>query len=118
MASGNIQDFSYGTKYTLLSPSRTICPFSDAVPAVWLTALYGIAHLGRLREGESVLIHAAAGAVGQAAIQLAQNAGADVFLTMSSKAKKNLLQHRYGIPDDRFFSSRRLSFGKTDHAGH
>ena len=93
-------------------PIPDTLPFTDAVPGVWLTALYGIVQLGRLRQADSVLIHAAAGAIGQAAIQLAQNAGADIFVTVSSTAKKALLQNQYGIPDNRFFSSRRMAFGK------
>ncbi|KAJ6164002.1 hypothetical protein N7470_002674 [Penicillium chermesinum] len=40
-------------------------PFVEALPSVWLTALYGLVHIGRLQKGETVLIHAAAGAVGK-----------------------------------------------------
>ncbi|EHA24700.1 hypothetical protein ASPNIDRAFT_210217 [Aspergillus niger ATCC 1015] len=111
MASGTFKTFVRNKVHTTI-PIPDHIAFTDAFPAVWLTALYGITHLGRLRKGESVLIHAAAGAVGQAAIQLAQNIGADVFVTVSSSVKKNLLQERYGIPGDRFFSSRKLAFGK------
>ena len=50
------------------------------VPVAYLTAAYGLEHLARLR-GERVLIHAAAGGVGQAAVQLAQAAGAEVLAT-------------------------------------
>jgi acyl transferase domain-containing protein/acyl carrier protein len=52
-----------------------------AVPIVFLTAYYGLHRLARLRRGERVLIHAAAGGVGQAALQLARNAGAEIFAT-------------------------------------
>lgn len=54
--------------------------FEDAatIPLVYLTAIYGLFHLGNLREGQSVLIHSAAGGVGIAAIQLAQYKKADV----------------------------------------
>jgi acyl transferase domain-containing protein/NADPH:quinone reductase-like Zn-dependent oxidoreductase/phospholipid N-methyltransferase len=110
IASGTFRTFVRSRVHTtILLPGDTA--FTDAFPAIWLTALYGITHLGRLRAGESVLIHAAAGAVGQAAIQLAQLLGADVFVTVGSPAKKQLLQDLYGIPNDRFFSSRRLGFG-------
>ncbi|KAI9695597.1 MAG: Type I Iterative PKS [Bogoriella megaspora] len=88
--------------------------FTDAssFPAAFVTAHYGLFHLAQLRKGESILIHAAAGAVGQAAIQLAQLAEAEIFVTVSSTAKKMVLVERYHIPEDHFFSSRKLAFGR------
>ncbi|KAI1299034.1 hypothetical protein F5Y03DRAFT_254380 [Xylaria venustula] len=95
----------------------TICipqslPFTEAFPGVYATAIYGVSHLGRLRTGESILIHAAAGAVGQAAIQIAKSIGADIFVTVSSVEKRALLMQQYGIPQRRIFYSRNLSFGR------
>ena len=81
-----------------------------ALPVVYCTAYYSLFEIGRLKRGESVLIHSAAGGVGQAAITLAQLVGADVFLTVSTEEKKTLLMDTYGIPSDRFFSSRNPSF--------
>ncbi|KAI0485064.1 hypothetical protein GGR56DRAFT_681136 [Xylariaceae sp. FL0804] len=88
-------------------------PFTHACPAVHLTAVYGLRHLARLRAGESVLVHAAAGAVGQAAVQLARHVGADpVFATVSSPDKRDLVRQRYGVPAERIFYSRNLAFGR------
>ncbi|KAI0445140.1 hypothetical protein F4803DRAFT_509526 [Xylaria telfairii] len=87
-------------------------PFTEAFPSVFVTAIYAINHLARLRKGESILIHAAAGAVGQTAIQIAQSVGADIFLTVGSVDKKELVMQRYGIPPDRVLYSRDLSFGR------
>lgn len=42
------------------------------IPVIFCTAYYSLFDLANLRKGERVLIHAAAGGVGQAAIQLAQ----------------------------------------------
>ena len=81
-----------------------------ALPVVYCTAYYSLFDIGRLKKGESVLIHSAAGGVGQAAITLAQLVGADIYLTVSTEEKKNLLMETYGIPSDRFFSSRNPSF--------
>ncbi|MFE0593660.1 SDR family NAD(P)-dependent oxidoreductase [Micromonospora echinospora] len=53
------------------------------VPVTYLTAAYGLHHLARLKPGERVLIHAAAGGVGLAAVRLAHAAGAEVFATAS-----------------------------------
>jgi NADPH:quinone reductase-like Zn-dependent oxidoreductase len=63
-----------------------------------------------LADGESVLIHGAAGAVGQAAICLAQMVGAEVYGTVSSLEKKELLMREYGLPSDHIFYSRCTSF--------
>ncbi|MUG94286.1 SDR family NAD(P)-dependent oxidoreductase [Scytonema sp. UIC 10036] len=52
-------------------------------PLAFLTAQYGLHTLAQLQPGERVLIHAAAGGVGQAAVQIALNAGAEVFATAS-----------------------------------
>ncbi len=62
-----------------------------ATPIVFLTACYGLHRLAKIQAGERVLIHAAAGGVGQAAIQLAHNAGAEVFAT-ASPAKWEFLE--------------------------
>jgi myxalamid-type polyketide synthase MxaB len=62
-----------------------------AIPIVFLTAYYGLHRLAKIQAGERVLIHAAAGGVGQAAIQVAHNAGAEVFAT-ASPAKWNFLE--------------------------
>ncbi|MER5884526.1 zinc-binding dehydrogenase [Streptomyces sp. NPDC001941] len=49
----------------------------------WATALAALRPLGRVREGETVLVHAAAGGVGQAAVRLAKHYGARVVATAS-----------------------------------
>ena len=51
------------------------------IPVVFLTAYYGLFELARLQRNERVLIHAAAGGVGMAAVQLAQHVGAEIFAT-------------------------------------
>src|SRR5439155_16199157 len=61
-------------------------------PMAFLTAEYALDHLARLRQGERVLIHAAAGGVGVAAVQMAQRAGAEVFATAGSAEKRAWLQ--------------------------
>jgi len=53
------------------------------LPTVSLTVYYGLHVLARIQPGERVLIHAAAGGVGQAALQYAQRMGAEVFATAS-----------------------------------
>ena len=81
-----------------------------AFPCVLTTAYYAFVHLARLQPGEHVLIHGAAGGVGQMAVQLAQNIGAIVIATCGSQAKRDILKSTYGLNDDHIFSSRDSSF--------
>lgn len=85
--------------------------------AVWATVVYAFDYVGRLTKGESLLIHAGAGAVGQAAIQLAQLRWADVYVTVGSDWKRALIKELYGLSDDHIFHSRESSFvGDVMHA--
>ena len=59
--------------------------------SVYVTAYYSLIHLARLRHGQRVLIHSAMGGVGQAAIALARHAGAEIYATAGSEAKRNRL---------------------------
>ncbi len=79
-----------------------------SVPVVFLTALYALTDLGDLRPGESVLVHAAAGGVGMAAVQLARLLGADVYGTASAGKQGTL--RAAGLADDHIASSRTLDF--------
>lgn len=89
--------------------------FADAasLPLAFTTAYYSLIDQARLCEGETVLIHSAAGAVGQAAVMLAQMVGAEVYATVSSKEKKELLMAEFGIPETRIFYSRSSGFGRA-----
>ena len=78
------------------------------VPVVFLTALYGLSVLAGLRPGERVLVHAATGGVGMAAVQLARHWGAEVFAT-ASRGKWDTLR-AMGFDDDHIGDSRTLDF--------
>lgn len=87
--------------------------FSDgaAISVVYATAYYSLFNAAKFRRGQSILIAAASGGVGQAAIQLAQHAGAsEIFVTVGSKAKRQLVMYSYGIPESHVFSSRGPGF--------
>nr|WHN38866.1 polyketide synthase 5 [Elsinoe perseae] len=77
-----------------------------SLPVIYSTAHYSLSTVARLRLGETLLIHGAAGGVGQAAILLAQNIGAEVFATVSSEAKKEALMSTYRLPATHIFNSR------------
>ncbi|MEU3305940.1 SDR family NAD(P)-dependent oxidoreductase [Nocardiopsis sp. NPDC006832] len=79
-----------------------------SVPVAFLSAYHGLVDLAAVRPGESVLVHAAAGGVGTAAVQLAQHMGAKVFGTASPHKWPGLAA--YGLPMERLASSRTLEF--------
>ncbi|WP_437670504.1 type I polyketide synthase [Sorangium sp. So ce131] len=79
-----------------------------ATPAVFLTAYYALVELARLQPGERLLVHAAAGGVGMAAVQLARHLGAEVFGTASA-GKWSVLRAQ-GLEDSHIGSSRTLEF--------
>ncbi|MGB6162338.1 MAG: SDR family NAD(P)-dependent oxidoreductase, partial [Pseudonocardiaceae bacterium] len=81
-----------------------------SVPVAFLTAYYGLRDLAGLAEGESVLIHAASGGVGMAAVQLARHVGAELFGT-ASPSKWDTLRS-LGLDDEHIASSRTLGFDK------
>ncbi len=83
--------------------------FHDAasLPTAFLTAHYALIELARMQPGESVLIHAGTGGVGQAAIQVAQRLGLEIFATAGSVEKRQLLK-QMGVPH--VLNSRTLEF--------
>ena len=66
--------------------------------------------MANVQKGETVLIHAAAGGVGQAWIQMAHLRGVEVYATVGTLEKRKLLEDKYGIRRDHIFSSRDLTF--------
>jgi NADPH:quinone reductase-like Zn-dependent oxidoreductase len=88
--------------------------FADAasISIVYYTAWYCLTHVARLEKGQTVLIHAASGGVGQAAIQIAKLIGAEIFATVGSVPKRKLIQDQYGIPESHVFSSHSRRFKK------
>ncbi len=56
------------------------------------TAWYGLEELARISPGDKVLIHSATGGVGQAAVAIARAAGAEIFATAGSEARRELLR--------------------------
>ncbi|KOG87212.1 polyketide synthase, partial [Streptomyces varsoviensis] len=107
---------------------RMVVPIPDGwsyleaatVPITYLTAYFGLVDVAGLRPGESVLVHAAAGGVGMAAVQLAAHLGAEVFAT-ASPAKWAAVRE-LGVPHERIANSRTARFeadllGATDGRG-
>lgn len=89
------------------------------IPIAFMTAYYALVQLADLQPGERVLIHAGAGGVGLAAIQIAQHLGAEIFATAGSDEKRDFLR---ALGVRHVFSSRSLDFAEqilqvTDREG-
>jgi len=88
-------------------PASWSFPAAATVPTTFFTAYYALHHLARLEEGERLLIHGAAGGVGLAAIQIARAAGAEVFATVGSEVKRDVVRL---LGADHVLDSRSLAF--------
>jgi acyl transferase domain-containing protein/NADPH:quinone reductase-like Zn-dependent oxidoreductase/acyl carrier protein len=77
------------------------------VPVAFLTAYYAMVELGRIRPGETILIHGAAGGVGLAALQIAKHRGAKVIATAGTVEKRGFLEM---LGADHVLDSRSLDF--------
>ncbi|GAA1374789.1 SDR family NAD(P)-dependent oxidoreductase [Streptomyces beijiangensis] len=103
---------------TAVADHRMLVPVPDgwsfaqaaSVPCTFLTAYHGLLRVAGLRKGQRVLIHAAAGGVGMAAVQLAQHVGAEIYAT-ASPSKWPLLRG-LGIDEAHLASSRDLEFAE------
>jgi acyl transferase domain-containing protein/pyruvate/2-oxoglutarate dehydrogenase complex dihydrolipoamide acyltransferase (E2) component/NADPH:quinone reductase-like Zn-dependent oxidoreductase/acyl carrier protein len=97
---------------SLLAPIPACWSFRQAaaVPIAFLTAHYGLLDLAGLERGQRILVHAAAGGVGMAAVQIARHLGAEVFAT-ASPLKWDALREA-GLAPERIASSRDLGFAE------
>ncbi|MEM1168905.1 MAG: type I polyketide synthase [Cyanobacteria bacterium P01_H01_bin.35] len=70
-------------EYVLPKPEEMSFTEAATLSLTFLTANYGLKQLAKIQPGERILIHAAAGGVGQAAVQIAQGLGAEIYATAS-----------------------------------
>lgn len=80
-----------------------------SLPVVYTTAYFSLIHHCRLEKGEKILIHAAAGGVGIAAIHIAKAVGAEIYATVSSPDKRAYIES-IGVKPENIMSSRTLEF--------
>ncbi|MDX3311254.1 SDR family NAD(P)-dependent oxidoreductase [Streptomyces sp. ME08-AFT2] len=87
--------------------------FAEAatVPAAFVTAWQSLVDVAGLGPGDTVLVHAAAGGVGTAAVQIARHLGADVYAT--AHPAKHATLRALGLDDSRIASSRDTAFERT-----
>jgi myxalamid-type polyketide synthase MxaB len=88
-------------------PSSMSHQQAATIPIAFLTAYYGLLKIAGMKKGDKILIHAAAGGVGMAAVQLAQQIGAMVFGTAGSPEKRSYLR---SLGVEHVMNSRTLDF--------
>ena len=98
------------TEYAIVHKPKSL-DFEEAatVPITFLTAYYALIRLAQVQPGERVLIHAGAGGVGLAAIQICKHLGAEILVTAGSQSKHDYLR-TLGV--DKIYSSRSLDFAE------
>jgi NADPH:quinone reductase-like Zn-dependent oxidoreductase len=97
------------TELVWQKPQRLSFEAAVTIPVAFLTAKYALENVAQIRPGESVLIHAGAGGVGLAAIQIARKAGAEIFVTAGSEEKRAYLR---SLGLRKVMDSRSLEFAK------
>ncbi|XP_071965803.1 fatty acid synthase-like [Antedon mediterranea] len=98
-------------RFTWSVPTEWKLEGAASVPVVYATAYYALIVRGRMKKGESVLIHSGSGGVGQAAISIALHHGCNVFTTVGTAEKKAYLQQKFpSLDDDCFANSRNTTF--------
>ncbi|KAL9122551.1 MAG: hypothetical protein Q9187_000894 [Circinaria calcarea] len=85
-------------------PDSVSLAVGAALPLPFMAAYYGLVEFADLQKGQTILIHRAAGAIGQAALAIARSIGAEVFCTVSSLAERENLVKRYELSSMRIFS--------------
>ncbi|GLH12917.1 Uncharacterized protein GBIM_17572 [Gryllus bimaculatus] len=104
-------------------PSHWTMEDAATVPVAYNTAALALVLLARMRKGETLLVHAATGGVGQAAIHLALHHGVRVFATVGSPEKKEFLMRLFPQLDPKDIGSTRdasfeqLIMRRTDGRG-
>ncbi len=93
---------------TTLPPGLTDAQ-AAAVTTAHTIAWYGLIDQARIKAGDKVLIHSGTGGVGQAAIAICRNAGAEIFVTAGSPERRELLRNM-GI--ERVYDSRSIEFAE------
>ena len=94
-------------QFVLPIPPNLSMAEAATIPITFLTSEYALRHCASIRKGQRVLIHAGAGGVGMAAIQIAQSVGAEIFATAGNPRKRALLRS-FGVTH--VMDSRSLDF--------
>lgn len=101
-----------GASICLPVPADMSLREAATIPVVYATAVMALRVRGRARSGETVLIHAASGGVGQAALHLCAHYGMRIYATVGTEDKRQFLLENFAhcLDEAHLFSSRNCDF--------
>lgn len=92
-------------------PDKWSLEQAATIPVAYATSYYALCVRGRMKRGDSVLIHAGSGGVGQASISIALHTGCTVFTTVGTQEKRDFLKKMFPqLTDKNIGNSRDTSF--------
>ena len=98
IAGGTFKNFVHNQDLLVqLIPNDMSFEVAASLPTAGVTAYCAIVKIGNLQRGESILIHDAAGSLGQSAIQIAQSLGAEIFATVKNSDEVEIITKHYGV---------------------
>lgn len=111
---GCIQRYPKSPAVTVLRIPDSLS-FEDATSIITpgITAYHALINVARLRAGERILVHSGAGGTGQLFVSVAQMLGAEVYATVGSFEKKELLMKEFNLPENHILYSRDASFARA-----
>lgn len=96
-------------------PDRISWSEAASIPVAYTTAYSVLHEMGSVRKGDKVLVHAGANILTQAAVQLAQLAGAEVFVTVDGEVPHSFFAERCAVPQDHILSAQVASLKVLVH---
>lgn len=92
------------SRFVIRIPEHVTFEEAAAMSVAYCTAIHALLDQAELVEGETVLIHDAASAVGQALLIVAQMIGAEIWTTVKTLKEKTILMREFGVPENRIWS--------------
>lgn len=90
-------------------PDRISWSEAASIPVAYTTAYSVLHEMGSVRKGDKVLVHTGANSLAQAAVQLAQLAGAEVLVSTDGEVERSFFATTCGVPQDHILSARNAS---------
>ncbi|KAH7385277.1 hypothetical protein DE146DRAFT_621768 [Phaeosphaeria sp. MPI-PUGE-AT-0046c] len=99
-------------RYVMILPNYISFEAAAAMPLAYCTASHALIDRTAICEHESMLVHDAASAVGQAAISIADMAGVEIWATVRTKDQRDFLRQEFGISEDKIWYAGDDSFAE------
>ena len=93
-------------------PDNISFKLGASIPVAYTTAYHALFKVADLEKNDTVLIHEAAGSVGQACVELCQMIRSEAFVTVRNLKEKNFIIEHFRIPEDHVFSSQDDGFSR------